>query len=71
MNLNGGEDSNGGSVLRAGLESPLRDGGNGFRIETKTGRTEDAYVLRMAAGIHFDRQNGGSGKLGRSGLLAI
>ena len=53
VNLYGGEDSNGGSVLRAGLEAPLRDGGNGFRIETEPGGTEDADVLRVASCIHF------------------
>ncbi len=54
VDLDRGEDSNGRSVFRAGLEAPLRDGGNGFRIETEAGRTEDVHVLRVAAGIDLD-----------------
>jgi len=71
VDLDGGEDIDGRSVPGAGLEAPLGDGRNGFSVEAETGGAEDIDVLRESARVNFDREDGGSGELGRPGFLAI
>ena len=71
VDLDSREDGDGRTAPGAGLETPLLDGRNRFRIEAETGGTEDVDVLRVAAGINFDREDSGSGELGRAGLLTV